>query len=89
MKRTYIGNFFFMYNSIVVILYLGMSSHNLYLFGECPKPKKSKTSQDITAYWAHLPSVLLHEIFCLLNKEDKKNVSLVCKHWRENSFHPK
>lgn len=72
-----------------IFFYLGMSSYNFCAFGECPKPKKTKTSEDITAYWSHLPSVLLHEIFLLLNKEDRKNISTVCKHWRQNSFHPK
>ncbi|KAJ8983369.1 hypothetical protein NQ317_010460 [Molorchus minor] len=60
-------------------------------FGDCPKPKKSKTSQEaiLPSYWAHLPSVLLHDIFDLLSKEDRKNASAVCKHWRQNIFHPK
>lgn len=74
---------------MILTVCLGMSSHNFYAFGECPKPKKSKTSEDIAAHWAHLPSVLLHDIFLLLSKEDRKNVSAVCKHWRRNSFHPK
>lgn len=68
---------------------LGMSFHYSLAFGEYPKPKKSKTSDDISAHWAHLPSVLLHDIFLLLCKEDRKNVSAVCKHWRVHSFHPK
>lgn len=66
-----------------------MNSCNSYIFGDCPKPKKSKTSEDIPIYWAHLPSVLLHEILLLLTKEDRKNVSVVCKHWRQNCFTPK
>lgn len=70
------------------ILNVGMSSHN-YVFGECPKPKKSKKSEETTIHWGHLPSVILHDIFLLLGKEDRKNVSSVCKHWRQNSFHPK
>ncbi|CAG9863243.1 unnamed protein product [Phyllotreta striolata] len=60
-------------------------------YGDCSKPKKSKTSEEIafTSYWAHLPSLLLQHIFDLLSKEDRQNASAVCKHWRENSFHPK
>lgn len=68
-----------------------MGSDNSSSFGDCPKAKKSKTSEEeiCTSYWAHLPSVLLHDIFDLLNKEDRKNASAVCKHWRQNVFHPK
>ncbi|CAH1163846.1 unnamed protein product [Phaedon cochleariae] len=60
-------------------------------YGDCSKPKKSKTSEEITftSYWAHLPSLLLHDIFDLLNRRDRRNASAVCKHWRQNSFHPK
>lgn len=72
-----------------IFLLLGMSFHNSSIFGECPRPKKSKPSEDLNVHWAHLPSLLLHDIFSLLNKQDRKNVSAVCKHWRQNSFHPK
>ncbi|KAG5872561.1 hypothetical protein JTB14_033979 [Gonioctena quinquepunctata] len=62
-----------------------------YTYGDCSKPKKSKTSQEVafTSYWAHLPSVVLHDIFNLLEEVDRLNASQVCKHWRQNSFHPK
>lgn len=66
-----------------------MSFHNSSTFGECPRPKKPKPSEDFKAHWEHLPSVLLHDIFSMVNKQDRKNVSAVCKHWRQNSFHPK
>ncbi|XP_050301646.1 F-box only protein 33 isoform X2 [Anthonomus grandis grandis] len=58
--------------------------------GECSKPKKSKSSE-ITAHqsqWAYLPSILLYEIFDLLDSEDRINASVVCKHWRNTLFHP-
>lgn len=60
-------------------------------YGDCSKPKKSKTSEEVTftSFWAHLPSLLLQDIFDLLCKEDRGSASAVCKHWRQNSFHPK
>ncbi|KAJ8962849.1 hypothetical protein NQ318_001249 [Aromia moschata] len=63
----------------------------VFLLVTAQKQKKSKTSKEVirTSYWAHLPSVLLHDIFDLLSKDDRKNASAVCKHWRQNIFHPK
>ncbi|XP_057660639.1 F-box only protein 33 [Diorhabda carinulata] len=60
-------------------------------YGDCSKPKKSKTSEEFAfaSYWAHLPSLILCDIFDLLSKEDRRNASAVCKNWRQNSFHPK
>nr|CAI5837418.1 unnamed protein product [Callosobruchus analis] len=68
-----------------------MAQDNSSAYGDYPKPKKSKTSQDIiySSFWAQLPSLLLHNVFDLLSDEDRRNASLVCKHWRQNSFHPK
>lgn len=70
-----------------------MGTDSSFNYGEYPKPKKSKTSQDVritpTSCWAQLPSLLLHEIFDMLDVKDRKSASLVCKHWRQHSFHPK
>ncbi|KAJ3649944.1 hypothetical protein Zmor_021658 [Zophobas morio] len=68
-----------------------MNSDNSACFGDCPKPKKSKPSEEICTipYWAHLPSIVIHDIFDLLNKSDRQNASSVCKNWRQNVFHPK
>ncbi|XP_044263368.1 F-box only protein 33 isoform X2 [Tribolium madens] len=67
-----------------------MNSDNFACFGDCPKPKKSKTSEEEhVAFWAHLPSIVIHDIFDLLSKNDRQNASCVCKNWRQNVFHPK
>ncbi|KAH0813329.1 F-box only protein 33-like isoform X3 [Tenebrio molitor] len=69
-----------------------MNSDNSACFGDCPKPKKSKTSEEesyLLPYWAHLPSIVIHDIFDLLDKKDRQNASSVCKSWRQNVFHPK
>nr|XP_967995.2 PREDICTED: F-box/LRR-repeat protein 21 [Tribolium castaneum] len=67
-----------------------MNSDNFACFGDCPKPKKSKTSEEErVAFWAHLPSIVIHDIFDLLTKKDRQNASRVCKNWRQNIFHPK
>lgn len=60
--------------------------------GECSKPKKSKScSEDyfFSSQWAYLPSVVLQQIFDLLEPEDRKNAASVCRHWRGILFHPK
>ncbi|XP_076268573.1 F-box only protein 33 [Rhynchophorus ferrugineus] len=60
--------------------------------GECSKPKKSKCCSEHMLHnsqWTNLPSVVLYQIFDLLSHEDRKNASLVCRHWRNNSFHSK
>ncbi|RZC41072.1 F-box only protein 33, partial [Asbolus verrucosus] len=69
-----------------------MNSDNSACFGDCPKPKKSKTSEKedcSVSFWAHLPSIVIHDIFDLLDKTDRQNASSVCKNWRQNVFHPK
>lgn len=53
-------------------------------------PNNAFSNRNIThSQWDILPSVLLHDIFDLLSKEDRKNASLVCKNWRRHSFYPK
>ncbi|CAG9766374.1 unnamed protein product [Ceutorhynchus assimilis] len=61
---------------------------------ECSRPKKSKSCSieyrnNLKSQWAFLPSVVLHQVFDLLDAEDRKNASSVCRHWRESLFHPK
>ncbi|XP_066259438.1 F-box only protein 33 [Euwallacea similis] len=61
--------------------------------GECSRPKKPKSCTDHnsngSSEWALLPSVVLEQIFDLLNARDRKNASTVCRQWRKIHFHPK
>lgn len=74
------------------LAYLGMCNETNGTFGECSRAKKSKTSSiQCTSLpdWSHLPDVVIYEIFQNLNYTDRKNASSVCKHWRQNLYHPK
>ncbi|CAH0550463.1 unnamed protein product [Brassicogethes aeneus] len=70
-----------------------MGTDNTVNFGGCSKAKKAKPSENgkdiYIPCWDHLPAVVMHDIFDLLSKEDRKNASTVCKNWRHNIFHPK
>lgn len=57
--------------------------------GECSKPKKTKTSEYCAPNWEILPTLILEEIFCYLDKNDRINASCTCHSWRQLYFCPK
>ncbi|XP_074031879.1 F-box only protein 39-like [Leptinotarsa decemlineata] len=50
--------------------------------------KKPKEKEEFSG-WAHLPSVVLFEIFDYLDAKDRLNASVVCRTWSEIYFHPR
>lgn len=56
-----------------------------------PKPKKSKISStnEHTARWDTLPTIILHDIFLYISEKDRINASSTCHMWRQSLYHPK
>nr|XP_023024571.1 uncharacterized protein LOC111512658 [Leptinotarsa decemlineata] len=69
------------------------------LHEECSQPKRprrpkklkkpEKMTDATTSFWDKLPSVVLTEIYSFLDHKDRRSASSVCKHWREQYFHPR
>lgn len=67
-----------------------MGNDNCGFLADWPRAKKSKKAEPENSHnWAYLPSVVLHDVFTLLNQKDRINASSVCRNWRQNLYHPK
>lgn len=66
-----------------------MGNDNCGFLADWPRPKKSKKAEPECIHnWSYLPSVVLHDIYSILNQKDRINASSVCRNWRQNLYHP-
>lgn len=66
---------------------MGNDNHSCLAEWPLNNNNKPPINQELNS-WANLPTIVLHDIFSLLNHDDRINASSVCRSWRQALYHP-